>query len=86
LVTLVQILDPLELRTELRLSKSEPTLVVELSTVAHNLHGLIVDLAIALDQDAISYKVGDYGFLAGPRAHLWGGSFDPDFFLIPSWR
>lgn len=35
----------------------------------------------ALQQDAIAYKVGDTGYLVGPKAEDWGGLFIPEYFI-----
>jgi|SRR5690606_12004645 len=34
-----------------------------------------------LQQDAIAYKVGDTGYLVGPKAEDWGGLFIPEYFI-----
>lgn len=38
-------------------------------------------LAQKLRQDAIAYKVGNTGFLVGPKAEDWGGEFKQEYFI-----
>lgn len=84
-----ELFEPLNLRTELQTSQSELTLVVELDTVVTEIPNRVHTLYLALHQDAIAYKQGfgdsSIGFLIGPNAADWGGSFNPEFFLNPSW-
>ena len=84
-----ELFDPLTIRTELAISHSELTLVVELDTVVVDLPNRVHTLCLALDQDAIAWTVGHgdraLGFLTGPRAVDWGGEFNPEYFLVPSW-
>lgn len=81
----VELFIPTELRTEIRQSASEPTLVVELETFAILLNDRLDLLARALDQDAVAGLLNGEGFLIGPKAADWGGAFNPEFFVEPSW-
>ena len=76
------------IRAEQQQSASEPTAVIEIQALPHNLLALeyIADqLCQTLRQDAVAFTVGGAGHLLGPKAAEWGGVFNPEFFLLPSW-
>lgn len=86
-----ELFEPLMIRTELRMSNTELTMVVELETTVTNLPNRVHTLCLALHQDAIAWTTGHgdiakrLGFLTGPKAADWGGEFNHEFFLNPSW-
>ena len=82
---LAELFEPSALRTEVRQSATERTLVVELDTKVCCLENRVHTLCLALNQDAIAWSLDGIGFLTGPKAADWGGSFNPEFFLSPSW-
>lgn len=61
----------------------EDTLVLKAKGSPKDLKELTHSLAEALQQEAIPAKfVGEKaGVLAGPRAHEWGGAFEPNYFV-----
>lgn len=63
-------------------SDSEPTLVIE--TASRVTLEALAALSVALDQDCIAAFNWDTkrGFMAGPKASLWG-PFNADYFLTP---
>ena len=80
-----ELFEPLSIRTELRMSQSELTMVIELDTKVGDLANRVHTLCLALHQDAIAWTFDGIGFLTGPRAADWGGEFKHEFFLNPSW-
>lgn len=66
------------LRSSVRVSDTEPTLVAELRSPLHA--SAAYEVAKRLHQDAIAQWDGREGFLYGPAASAWG-EFDPAFFL-----
>ena len=76
------------IRAEQQQSASEPTAVIELTAEPQNLLALeyIADnLCKLLNQDCIAFTVDGQGYLLGPKAADWGGKFNPEYFLTPSW-
>lgn len=76
------------IRAEQQQSASEPTAVIEIQALPHNLLPLeyIAEQACKLlNQDCIAFTVDGAGYLLGPKAAEWGGVFNPEFFLLPSW-
>lgn len=82
---LAELFEPSSLRSEIRQSATERTLVVELNSSVCDLANRVHTLCLALYQDAISWTANGHGFLTGPKAADWGGEFNPEFFLNPSW-
>lgn len=82
---LAELFEPSSLRTEIRQSTTERTLVVELDSSVCDLTNRVHTLCLALHQDAIAWTANGHGFLTGPKAADWGGEFNPEFFLVPSW-
>lgn len=76
------------IRAEQQESASEPTAVIEIQALPHNLLALeyIADnICKLLNQDCIAFTVDGTGHLLGPKAADWGGKFNPQYFLTPSW-
>jgi len=76
------------IRAEQQESASEPTAVIEIQALPHNLLALeyIADnICKLLNQDCIAFTVDGTGHLLGPKAADWGGKFNPEYFLLPSW-
>ena len=77
------------IRAEQQQSASEPTAVIELTVEPQNLLALefIADqLCQTLRQDAVAFTVDGTGHLLGPKAAEWGGQFNAEYFLLPSWH
>jgi hypothetical protein len=66
------------LRSSVRVSSTEPTLVAELRSPLHA--SAAYEVARRLKQDAIAQWDGRDGHLYGPNAAAWG-PFDPAFFV-----
>lgn len=69
-------------RVKIERSNTETTYVIEIEATGCPSHeAAVYAVCEALQQDAIAYKVGDTGYLVGPKAEDWGGLFIPDYFI-----